>query len=141
MARFAQGFRTTATSNTVFEIIGAANARVRLVEMGLTLTGATLTPVGLGYAAAQGITPTTPVTMLTESDNSTTTITTALAWATPPTIPTYFYRRASLPVGLGYPIVWTWPVGDGLVLTSGTSLVLWLFAAGSTIDGWVAVEE
>ena len=141
MARFAQGFRTTATSNTVLEIIGAANARVRLVEFGITLTGATLTPVGLGYAAAQGITPTAPVTLLTESDNSTTTITSALAWATPPTIPTYFYRRATLTASLGYPIVWTWPVGDGLVLNTASSIVLWLFAVGSTIDGWFAVEE
>jgi hypothetical protein len=141
MARFAQGFRTTATSNAVLEIIGAANTRVRVVEIGLTPQAATLTPIGIGYAAAQGITPTAPVTLLSESDNSTTTITTALAWATPPTVPTYFYRRCTLPAVVGFSIVWTWPIGYGLVLNPSTSLVVWLFAVGSAIDGWCVIEE
>src|SRR5208337_337606 len=118
MARFSEGFRTTATSNSVLELIGAANARLRLVEFGATLTAATLTPLGIGYAGAQGITPTTPVTLLGEADNSTTTITSALAWGTPPTTPTYFYRRATLPAVIGSSVVWTWPTGNGLYLVS-----------------------
>ena len=141
MARFAQGFRTTTTSNSVLEIIGQANTRVRIVEVGLTTTAATITPVGIGYPAAMGITPTTPVTFLAESDNSTTTITSALAWGTPPTSPPYFYRRATLPAVIGFPIIWTWPVGYGLVINASTSVVLWLFAVGSAIDGWVVIEE
>jgi hypothetical protein len=141
MARFSEGFRTTATSNAVLELIGASNARLRLVEFGVTLDAATLTSIGLGYPAAQGVTPTSPITLLSESDNSTTTITSALAWGTAPTSPTYFYRRATLPAIIGSEVVWIWPAGDGLVLSASSSVVLWLFAVGSAIDGWCVFEE
>jgi hypothetical protein len=142
MARFSQGFRTTATSNAVIEFIGATGRRPQLIELGITLNAATATQVGLGYPAAQGVTPTTPVTLLTESDNATTTIASALAWATAPTIPAYFYRRASLPAVVGAQVIWNWPSGSsGLLLAASSSLILWLFAAGSVIDGWAVFEE
>ncbi len=140
MARFSQGFRTTATQNAVLELIGGAGSRARLVELGLTLGAQTLTPVGLGYPAAIGVTPTTPVTFLSEADNATLAVTSALAWATPPTVPSYFYRRATL--GLGNDeVVWTWPAGGGLLLLPATSLVLWLFAVGAALDGWAVFEQ
>jgi hypothetical protein len=140
MARFSQGFRTTATQNAVIEFLGGAGSRARLVELGLSLVAQTLTPVGLGYPAALGVTPTTPVTILSEADNATLAGTSALAWATPPTVPTYFYRRASL--GLGNDeITWSWPKDGGLLLLPATSLVLWLFALGAALDGWAVFEQ
>lgn len=142
MARFSQGFRTTATSSAVIEFIGATSRRPQLIQFGITLNAATATQVGLGYPAAQGVTPTSAVTLLSESDNATTTITSALAWATPPTSPTYFYRRASLPATVGAQVIWEWEYeSSGLLLAPSTSIVLWLFAAGSVIDGWAVFEE
>jgi hypothetical protein len=135
------GFRTTATANAVLEIIGGVGSRSKLVEIGLTINAQTLTPVGIGYPAAIGITPTTPVTLLSESNNSTISVTSALAWATPPTSPTYFYRRATLGLGSDE-IVWRFEdEGGGLLLLPATSIVLWLFATGSVLDGWYTVEQ
>ncbi len=81
MSRFSQGFRTTATQNAVLEIIAGAGSRSHLVELGCMINAQTLTPVGLGYPAAIGVTPTTPVTLLSEADNATIAVTSALAWA------------------------------------------------------------
>jgi len=140
MGRFAQGFRTTATQNAVLELIAGASDRAHLVELGLTLCAQTLTPVGLGYPAAIGVTPSSSVTFLSEADGATCEIKAALAWNTPPTTPSYFYRRATL--GLGNDeLVWTWPAGGGLLLLPSTSLVLWLFAVGSALDGWAVFEQ
>ena len=140
MSRYSIGFRTLGVQNTVLELIGGAGSRSRLVELGLMINAQTLTPVGLGYAAAQGITPTSPVTLLSESDNSTIAVQSALAWVTPPTIPAYFYRRATLGL-VSDEMVWTWESGRGLLLLPSTSLVLWLFAVGSVVDGWAVFEQ
>jgi hypothetical protein len=140
--RFSQGFRTSATNGSVIEFIGATGQRAQLVEFGITLNAATATQIGLGYPAAQGVTPTAPVTLLSESDNATTTITSALAWGTPPTAPTYYYRRASLPATVGAQVIWTWPAGStGLILLNSTSIVLYLLAVGSVIDGWAVFVQ
>ncbi len=64
----------------------------------------------------------------------------ALAWATPPTSPAYFYRRATLGL-VSDELLWTWPSGGGLLLLPATSLVLWLFATGSVLDGWFTLEQ
>ena len=141
MSRYSQGFRTTGTSNAVLEIIGGAGSRAHLVELGMTIVNATATQVGLGFSSAVGLTPVAPVTFLSDDDNSTLAITTALAWATPPTLPTYFYRRATLPVVQGFPLVWKWHTPLGLLLLPATSIVLWLFATGSVIDGWAVFEQ
>ena len=142
MARYSQGFKLTGTgaATPILELIGGAGSRARLVEFGLTPISQTVADFGLGYAAAQGVTPTSPVQFLSEQDNSTLAVTSATAWATPPTIPTYFYRRGFIPLAQDE-IVWTWPAGGGLVLLPSTSLVLWLFATGPGFEGWAVFEQ
>jgi hypothetical protein len=143
--RFSHGFRTSATGvGAVAELIGGTGSeRVKLVEVGLMINAQTLTALGLGYSAVVGQTPTSPVTLLDESDGSlVTTVTDAMAWATPPTAPTnaYYFRRATLGLGSDE-IIWKWPPGGGLLLLPATSLVLYLFATGSVLDGWWTVER
>jgi hypothetical protein len=145
MARFSHGFRTTAVGvGAVAELIaGTGSERVKLVEVGLTINAQTLTQVGLGYPAAVGLTPTSPVTLLNEGDgNLVTTVTDALGWATPPTAPTagFYFRRATLGLDSDE-IVWRWPTGGGLLILPATSLALYLFATGSVMDGWWVVER
>jgi hypothetical protein len=140
MSRYSEGFRTTNTNTgAVIEFIGSSTQRSQLVEIGFTPTTGTICSIGLGYPAAAGITPTTPVTVLAESDNSSITLTTALAWGTPPTLPTYFYRRATIPAGGSEAIVWTF--SKGLLLAPSSSIVLWLFATGPALDGWAVFEQ
>lgn len=142
MARSSIGFRTSATTNAVLELIMSASGPGRLVEFGIGLNAQTLTPVGLGFPAAIGITPTTPVTLLSENaaDTSTSGIKAALAWATAPTLPAYFFRRATLGL-VSDELVWRWPDDKGIVVPASTSIVLWLFASGSVLDGWAVFEE
>lgn len=145
MARFTHGFRTTLTTDgSVAELIGGTGSeRVRLVELGITLAAQTLSVVGVGYAAAQGITPSSPVTLLCEGDNPTTTVSDAVAWGTRPTQPaaSYYFRRATLPLAQSFPLVWRWAPGSGILLLPSTSLALFLIGAGALIDGWWTVER
>ena len=64
MARYSQGFRLSGTGagTPLLELIGGAGSRARLVEFGLTPITQVVGSVGLGFAAAIGITPTNPVT-------------------------------------------------------------------------------
>lgn len=143
MSKFSQGIRTTNTATgAALELIAGVSDRARLVEFGCMITAQTVTQIGLGYPAAKGVTPTLPVTFLSEDpgDSSACGITSALAWATAPTSPAYFYRRATLGLGLNG-IVWTWPTGEGLLLLPSTSLVLWLFATGAVLDAWARFEQ
>lgn len=143
MSVFSIGFRTTATTNAVLELIAGASDRCRVREIGVTLGAATETPIGIGFPAAKGVTPTSPVTLLSENpgDGSTCGISLALGWATPPTSPAYFFRRATIPAGAFDALVWTWPKDEGLLVLPSTTLVLWLFATGAALDGWVKVEQ
>lgn len=142
MARYSQGFNLTGTTSgtPILELIGGAGSRARLVEFGLMPKSQVVADFGLGYAAAQGVTPTSPVTFLSEQDNSTIAVTSAQGWVTPPTQPTYFYRRGFIPLTQDE-ILWTWPAGGGLVLLPSTSLVLWLFATGPGFEGWAVFEQ
>ena len=147
MSRFSQGFRTTNTATVypaVIEFLAGASDRARLVELGIMLTAQTLSPVGLAYPAAKGVTPTSPVTLLSENpgDSSTCGITSALAWATPPTAPTggYYFRRGTLGL-VSDELVWTWPKGEGILILPSTSIVLFLLAVGAALDGWAVFEQ
>ena len=142
MARYSQAFKLTGTTagTPILELIGGAGSRARLIEFGVCALTQVTAEFGLGYAAAVGITPTSPVQFLSEQDNSTLAVTSAVAWVTPPTIPTYFYRRGFIPLTQDE-IVWTWPAGSGLVLLPATSLVLWNFITGPGFEAWAVFEQ
>jgi hypothetical protein len=133
------------TSNAVdasaaFELIAGAKAFF-LKQMQVTLAAATASTYGLGRPAAIGVTPTTPVSVLNNFDlNTILTAATALAWATPPTIPAQFFRRVSFPATVASSIIWTF-VGGGLLVPAGTSLVLWNLATNGVVDISVEIDE
>jgi len=142
MARYSVGFSTGITaSQAVLEIIGSGQ-KARLMEIGLTIQGATLTRVGLGYSGSVGVTPTGGATLLTEgAESAATGVSFATAWGTAPAAPTngYYYRKATIPASQAFPTVWRFP--EGLALLPATSLALFLLATGSLIDGWIVLEE
>src|SRR5208337_2737131 len=133
MALAGLGNRTTATANAAaaLEVIAGANDSYRLMELGFTLVTATASAFGFGRPAAIGITPTSPITVLTEDGNNASTFvtTTALAWGTGPTVPANFDRRISLQASIGAGIVWTWP--RGFTVTKALTSVLWNPSGGS----------
>ena len=136
--------RTTgvADATAAWEIrTGATPGRARLIELGLFLSAATASIVGLGRPAAIGITPTTPVDFLLEDPNdvlATGVIQSALAWATPPTVPAAFLRRIALPATIGTGVIWTFP--EGIVIPVSYGIVIWNLGLNSALDAYAILE-
>ena len=125
-----------------WELRSAATNKPKIYELGISLGAATASVYGIGRPAAIGVTPTTPLTVLDESDgNAPTGLTTsAVAWATPPTAPVNFFRRCSLPATIGSTIIFTFPRGLGLPVSN--SIVMWNITANSAVvDFWAVVDE
>jgi len=142
MAIYSLGVRTTnvTTANACFELRTAATDRARLLELGITLAAATASTFGFGRPAAIGVTPTSPVTWLAEDPAEPAgTAQTALAWATGPTIPAAFFRRLGLPATIGTGIIWTFP--RGLALAISSSVILWNLSAMGASDVYVVGDE
>lgn len=142
--RYSLGVRTTNATDAecAWEIItGATPGRVKLVEMGIFLAAATATTIGLGRPQAVGITPTSPVDFLPEDPNNVLAsgvVQSALAWGTKPTIPTAFLRRIALPAVIGTGVIWTFP--EGVVIPVSSSIILWNLGTNSVLDAYAVVE-
>lgn len=132
---------TSATTGTAaWEIRTTSSGKVAVMEIGISLVAATATVIGIGTPAAIGITPTSPQTFLRDDPLDQTAVTTAaVAWGTGPTVPTNFYRRWSFPATIGSGMIFTFP--QGLVIAVSSSLVLWNLVTGSLLDVYASIEE
>jgi hypothetical protein len=144
MAIYSISQRTTVTTiaAAAWELRSAATGKPKVMEIGLSLAVGTASNYGIGRPAAIGVTPTTPLTVLDESDgNGPTGLTTcAVAWATGPTVPTNFFRRVNLPATIGAGIICTFPRGLGIPVSN--SIVLWnITANANALDIWAVVDE
>lgn len=135
--------------NPVLTTNGAANEEVRttstdrasVMELDIFLGAATASRYGIGRPAAIGITPTSPVTVLAEDPASPAgTVTTALAWGTAPTVPANFFRAIALPATIGTGVIWTFP--RGLQIAISSSIVFWNLATNAAdVENAVVVDE
>jgi hypothetical protein len=129
---------TLAAAN--LEIRTAATDRPRVMEIGVWMAAATASVVGIGRPQAIGGTPTTPVTVLAEDPGDPAgTVTTALAWGTPPTVPLQFFRRLNLPATIGAGVILTFP--RGLVIAASNSIVHWNITATGIQDAHCVIDE
>jgi hypothetical protein len=119
----------TATTGVPWSIItGATPGRARILEIGLFLSTVGTSPntIGLGRPAANGVTPTTPVDFQVEDPAdvlATGVLQACLAWGTKPTAPTQYFRRIGLPATVGTGVIWTFP--KGIVMAVSSNLVLY----------------
>jgi hypothetical protein len=138
------GFTTTnvTINNAAFEILGSTVIRARIMEMGLTMGAAGNSTFGLGYPAAQGVTPGSLGTVDQDDPADPAPATrVARSWATSPTAPAVYKRLFSW-TSFGQGGIFVFP--KGLVLsTSGAknSLVLFNVTATVAINGYIVVEE
>lgn len=141
MAKTSLGVRTTnvTTANACVEIIASAGAVSRVTEISFCLAGATASVFGIGFPAAIGITPTSPVTMVRhdQRDNTATT-TVALAWGTGPTVPAAFLYRINMPATIGSVVSMTFP--EGIVIPISKSLVIWNLSTTDVCDISISVS-
>jgi len=122
------------------EIRTTATERAKILEITITMAAATASLFGIGRPQAIGVTPTTPVTVIPEDFAEPAGSTqTALAWATPPTVPLFFFRRINLPATIGAGRVITFP--RGLVIPVSSSLVIWNLAANGVSDIDIVLDE
>jgi hypothetical protein len=145
MAVFSIARRTTSgvSAEPAMAVRTTATQTCRLLEAHLFLAAATTSTYGLGRPAAVGVTPTSPVTVLSEDIANgavlTGTVTTALAWGTKPTVPAQFFRRISLPATIGSGVIWTFPRGLAIPVTG--EIVWWNLATNGVVDAVAVVEE
>jgi hypothetical protein len=143
MALYSLAQRTSIVtiSNTMWSVISAATNKPKIMEMGLTMVTGTAIGIGIGRPAAVGITPTTPVNFLDESDGGGPAgLTTAcLAWGTPPTSPTQFLRRFFMPATIGAGVIATFPRGLGMPISQ--NVTFFNITAGVTTDVYAVVDE
>lgn len=144
MAIYSIAQRTTVTTiaAAAWEVRSTSANKPKVMEMGISLGAATASIYGIGRPQAIGITPTSPLTALDESDgNGPAGLTTcAVAWGTGPTVPLNFFRRVSLPATIGAGVILTFPRGLGLPVSG--SIVLWNITANSAVtEVWAVVDE
>jgi hypothetical protein len=143
MALYEAGFQSAAAAAgaAYAELRGGANNAMRIREIGVTLTAATLSPVGLIRAAAQSGTPTAgALGQLCDGQSTTPAVTAAptIAWTTAPTVTANTYlRQLILPAVIGAGFVWAWSERDPLIVAKAGSLLLWNYSA--TLAGILAV--
>ena len=135
--------RTTATAaaSANQELRSAATNKPRLMECGISQNAATAGVYGLGRPGAIGITPTSPQNAVAEDDASapTSLSTVAVAWGTGPTVPTNFNRRISCTATIGVGVIWTFPRGLDIAVSS--SIVIWIIATAPVNDQWFVISE
>jgi hypothetical protein len=142
MAIYSLANRTSNVTSgaAALELRTAATDQAVVLEIGIFLAAATASTYGIGRPAAIGVTPTTPITVLAEDSGSPAgTAQTALAWATPPTVPANFFRRVAFPATIGSGVIWTFP--RGLTIPVSSSLVIWNLATNGVIDAYVVIDE
>ena len=143
MAFYSLAQRTTAmaTNTPSWEIRSASTNKPKIIEMGLVQVTAVAGQFGIGRPGAIGVTPTTPQTFVTEdAAGAPAALTTgALAWGTAPTQPTFFDRKVSLNGAVGAAIIWTWPRGFDIQVSS--SVIIWIISTAPVCDVWAVVDE
>ena len=142
MAIYSRADRTSnvTTAAACFEIRTTATDRPRIMEIGISLVTAAATVIGLGRPQAIGITPTSAqIVQAEDTGDPAGTIVTAMAWGTGPTVPLQFFRRWSFPGTIGAGVIFTFP--RGLIVPISSSIVLWNILGGATLDVYVVIDE
>ena len=143
MSLYALSQRTTATAaaSASWEVRSASTNKPRIMEVGISQTTAVAAVFGLGRPAAIGLTPTSPQNFVAEDDASapTSLSTAAVAWGTGPTVPANFNRRISCQALIGVGVIWTFPRGLDIAVSS--SIVVWIIATAPVCDVWSVVSE
>jgi hypothetical protein len=123
------------------EIRTTAAVRATVLELSLLSGNATLANIGLGRPQAIGVTPGGTSTFVRDEPGAPVCVTTtALSWATSPTVPLVFMRRFSC-TAVGAGVIWTFP--RGLTIPVSSSLVTWNITAVTTtgMDINVVIDE
>jgi len=143
MARYNIGVQKTtgAAAGLLCQLRSGAARDLRVWEIGVFSTTAVAGEVGLIRPTAVGATFTSSAVGAAEDNASTAGVAVVdTAAGTAPTIGTNYMRRIQLPASIGAGVIWTFPIGINVPISS--SLALWqISAAAVTYDVYFCYEE
>ncbi len=130
----------TTTGAAAMDLKAGASLTPSIMEVGINLGAATASTYGLGRS---GNVPTqTGAVLLQAEDPSKPACASgcAVAWSVAPTVPAQQLRRVALPATIGAGVIWTFP--RGLKLAVSTAMLLWNLAVNSAnTNAWWVIDE
>ena len=103
-----------------------------MLELSFIQATGTAQSIGLGRPQAIGVTPVNVLFQTDDPGDPASAQNASLSWVTSPTVPLIFMRRWNSAATVGVGIVWTFP--RGLVIPISSSLVIWNITATSDVN-------
>ncbi len=129
----------TTTTSACWELRTAAAGRPRMLELSFIQATGTAQSIGLGRPQAIGITPVNVLFQADDPGDPASAQNASLSWGTSPTVPLIYMRRWNSAATIGVGIVWTFP--RGLVIPVSSSLVIWNITTTVASDVNCALDE
>lgn len=129
----------TSTTSACWELRTAAAGRPRMLELSFIQATGTAQSIGLGRPQAIGITPVNVLFQADDPGDPASAQNASLSWGTSPTVPLIYMRRWNSAATIGVGIVWTFP--RGLVIPVSSSLVIWNITTTVASDVNCALDE
>lgn len=122
-----------------WELRTGAGNRPKVLEISVIQATGTAQSLGLGRPQAIGITPVNVLFQADDPGDPASVQNASLSWGTSPTVPLIFHRRWNSAATIGVGVVFTFP--RGLVVPVSSSLVLWNITTAVACDVNCAVDE
>lgn len=116
-----------------------ATVRPRVLEISIVQATGTAQSLGLGRPQAIGVTPVNVLFQAHDPGDPASVMNGSLSWATSPTVPLIFHARWNSAATIGVGVVWTFPMG--LVIPISSSLVVWNITAAVANDINCTLDE
>lgn len=141
MALYSLAQRTTNLTITqaCIEWRTPATVRPRILEIGITQATATAQSLGFGRPQAIGVTPVNVLFQADDPGDPASVMNGSLTWGTSPTVPLIFHRRWNSAATIGVGVVWTFPMG--FVIPISSSAVVWNITTSVANDIYCAIDE
>lgn len=139
IASLAQRTTNFTSAQASVEYRTAASVRVKVLELTLIQATATAQSLGVGRPQALGVTPVNVLFQRDDPAEAASVTNGSLSWATSPTVPLIFHRRWNSAATIGVGIIWTFP--RGLVIPVSSALVLWNITTAVACDVNCVIDE
>ena len=141
MAISSIGVRTTnfPATQACLQWRNGSTGRVRTMEIGIIQATATAESLGYGIPQALGLTPVDVTFLRDDVGDPASEVISSLSFATSPTVPTAFKRRWNSAATIGVGIIWTFP--RGMVMAISSANVIWNISTAVACDINVIVDE
>ena len=116
-----------------------STVRAKVLEISIIQATATAQSLGVGRPQALGVTPVNVLFQMDDPGDPVSVMAGSLSWATSPTVPLIFHRRWNSAATIGVGIVWTFP--RGLVIPVSSALVVWNITTALASDINCVIDE